>query len=467
LIWARSVLHAGSIDFSTHFFRFMVHLLRVQNAFLVLPLVLAALAPAARGQTASDPAPAPATDWTFHAQSTIIEQGHASFPAEYTGPESLDNAAESARTFSLSLFLGRRLWSGAEVFYNPECFQGYGLSHTFGAAAFPNGEAVKSGFANLHYNTSRLFVRQVIGLGGEKEKIEEGPDQFADEVDVNRLVISVGKFSANDFFDDNAYSHDSRTQFLNWALWESAAWDYPADIVGFTGGMVVEWNTSHGTLHYGLFMEPTEANGLRLDHHLSQAFGQILQYDFRYSLDGERNGTVRPFVYGNRAHMGLYSEADAETNPDITTTRAYRWKEGAGISWDQSLSANLGAFVRLSCDDGKTESFAFDEVDRSAAAGLSLKGTAWHRAEDVVGLAGVVDGLAPDHRLYLAEGGTGLILGDGALHYGPEQAVEAYYSVRVGKWLTLSPDWQYLERPGYNRDRGGVAIYAVRAHLEY
>jgi len=230
---------------------------------------------------------------------------------------------------------------------------------------------------------------------------------------------------------------------------------------------VVEWNTKRGMLHYGVFMEPTEANGARLDHHLEKAYGQILQYDLRYSLGGSRNGTVRPFVFLNRAHMGLYTEADAEANPDITTTRAYRWKEGMGLSWDQALTANLGIFARLSWDDGKTESFTFDEVDRSAAAGLSLKGSVWSRPDDTVGLAGVVNGIVAEHRLYLAEGGTGLILGDGALHYGPEQDLEFYYSVRVWKWLRISPDWQYLERPGYNRDRGVVAIYALRAHLDF
>jgi high affinity Mn2+ porin len=406
-------------------------------------------------------------DWTFHAQSTYIDQWHYNFPAAYEGPESLMSAAESARTFSFSLYFGRRLWQGAEVYYNPEVFQGYGLSHTFGAAGFPNGEAVKAGFANLHYNTSRLYLRQVIGLGGEKEKIEDDADQLSGEVDVNRIVVSVGKFSAGDFFDGNAYSHDSRSQFLNWTLWESAAWDYPADIVGFTGGLVVEWNTKNATLHYGLLLEPTEANGARLDHHLDEAYGQILQYDIRYSLAGDRSGTIRPFVYLNRAHMGLYSEADAETNPDITTTRAYRWKEGLGLSWDQSLTANLGAFVRLSADDGKTESFAFDEVDRSAAAGLSLKGAGWHRPDDVLGLAGAVNGIVEAHRIYLAEGGTGLLLGDGTLHYGPEQDLELYYSIHLGKWLRISPDWQYLEHPGYNRDRGGVAVYSVRAHVDY
>jgi carbohydrate-selective porin OprB len=62
---------------------------------------------------------------------------------------------------------------------------------------------------------------------------------------------------------------------------------------------------------------------------------------------------------------------------------------------------------------------------------------------------------------------AGLILGDGGLNYGPEEILETYYSVQVAKWLALSPDYQYIEHPGYNRDRGGVAVYALRAHLAF
>ncbi len=419
------------------------------------------------GATASGQVNPDGADWTLHTQSTYIDQWHYGFPSPYAGPESFTAASESAATFSVSLFLGRRLWDGAAVYYNPEIFQGYGLSRTLGIAGFPNGEAVKSGFANLHYNTSRLYLQQVVGLGGPREKIDDDQDQVAESVDVDRLVFSVGKFSANDFFDNNAYSHDSRTQFLNWALWESGAWDYPADVVGFTAGAVAEWNTQNGELHYGIFMEPSVANGARLDPHLTQAYGQILQYDIRYALSGDRTGTLRPFVYWNRAHMGLYAAADGENTPDIATTRTYRSKVGFGLSWDQALNANLGAFSRLSWDDGRTETFAFTEIDRSAAAGLSEKGTPWGRPDDVTGLAAVVNGLAPDHRRYLEEGGESFILGDGALDYGPEEIVEWYYRINLSAHLSLSPDWQYIEHPGYNRDRGGVSVYAVRAHVEF
>jgi high affinity Mn2+ porin len=405
--------------------------------------------------------------WTLHTQATVVDQGHFGFPSPYEGTNSLTSASQIERTFSFSLFLGRRLWDGAAVIYNPEIFQGHGLAGSFGAAGFPNGEAVKSGFPNFHYNTSRLYLRQVIGLGGGKEKIENDVNQLAEAVDVNRLVISVGKFAASDFFDGNAYSHDARSQFLNWALWESAAWDYPADVVGYTAGAVIEWNTQTSTWHYGLFMEPRVSNGVQLDPHLTQAYGQILQYDCRYTLDGHA-GTVRPFVFWNHARMGSYALADNEPYPsDITDSRAYRSKEGFGVSWDQALTADLGGFVRLSWDDGRTESFAFTEIDRSVAAGLSDKGSRWGRPDDTLGVAVAVNGIVSEHQRYLENGGLGLLLGDGALSYGPEEILETYYSWRVCPGVFLSPDYQYLEHPGYNRARGGVAVYSLRAHVAF
>jgi high affinity Mn2+ porin len=428
----------------------------------------AAQAPAAT-QAATTPAPEAASSWTLHEQATWIDQGHPSFNSPYEGPNSLTGQSQSERTFSFSVFLGYRIWAGTEIYYEPEFFQGHGLSNTLGMAGFPNGEAVKAAFPNLHYNTSKLFIRQTFGLGGETEKVEDDQNQVASVYDVNRVTLTVGKFAASDFFDGNTYSHDTRSQFLNWALWESAAWDYPADVVGYTAGFVAEWNTKNWTLHYGIFMEPTESNGSVLDTHLLDAHGQILQFDRRYTW-GDLSGAVRPFVFWNQARMGNYD--DALANPDITNaltqSRAYRSKAGFGMSWDQQLATDLGAFVRLSWDDGRTESFAFTEVDRSIAAGLSLNGGRWGRKDDVLGVAGVINGIVSSHQAYLAAGGReGLILGDGALDYGPEEILEAYYSFQAAKWLSISPDFQYAVHPGYNRDRGPVPFYALRAHIQF
>ncbi len=431
---------------------------------------LSILPQALRAQQAPvQPAADAAASWTLHEQSTWIDEYHPSFNSPYEGPNSLSGDSQAERTFSLSLFIGYRIWTDTELYYNPEILQGHGLSNTAGVAGFPNGEGSKAAFPNFHYNTSRLFVRQTFGLGGETEKVEDDQNQIAGVRDVDRITLSAGKFAASDFFDDNSFSHDPRTQFMNWALLESAAWDYPADALGYTAGIVAEWNTKDWELHYGIFMMSTVANGPRLDYHLLDAHGQILQFDRRYSV-GDLAGTLRPFVYWNEARMGNYS--DALENPDISDalvqSRAYRSKVGFGMSWDQELTRDLGAFVRLSWDDGRSESFEFTEVDRSAAAGLNLSGGSWGRKDDTLGAAVVVNAIVPSHQAYLAAGGTqGLILGDGALSYGPEEILEAYYSLKAVKWLSISPDFQFVSNPGYNRARGPVPIYSIRVHFEF
>ena len=449
-----------------------------QHKLLVVWALFSAAATAAVAGDALDGRPAPPGDtwslltdpsnWTVLQQETEIEQWDSSFNSPYAGRNSFLPGGDGERTFSLTIFLGHKLWDGAELYYNPEFFQGHGLGNTVGIAGFPNGEAVKAAFYQLHYNTSRLFIRQTIGLGGETEKVEADENQFAETVDVNRLTFSIGKFSANDFFDDNAYSHDARKQFMNWALWESAAWDYPADIVGYTSGFVAELNTKDWLLHYGIFLEPTVSNGATLQTDVAKAWAQVLEVDRRYSWDGHA-GMIRPFLFWNRANMGNYDDslASASGVPDITATRAYRSKVGAGLSWDQELTTGLGAFARLSWDDGRTETWAFTEIDSSVALGLSLQGAPWNRPDDVLGVAVVGSGLSSEHKAYLAAGGIGLDIGDGRLNYGLEEIGEVYYDVKVCKWLWMTPDFQYVDHPGFNRDRGPVPLYALRAHLEF
>ena len=295
--------------------------------------------PASRAQTmvaAPAPAMAPesetAGEWSFHAQSTYIDQWHYHFPAAYSGANSLTNASESERTFSFSLFLGRKLWAGAELYFNPEIFQGSGLSRTLGAAGFPNGEAVKAAFPNLHYNTSRLFIRQTFrarrGKGEDSRTTRTRSPATSTSTD---HVFSAGKFAASDFFDDNAYSHDTRTQFMNWALWESAAWDYPADVVGYTAGFVAEWNTQDWP-RYGIFMDarpsrtgragPAPPGRPRPDPPIRPAL-----------LRWATGGTVRPFVYWNEAHMGQLcgrrcASPISPTLASIPGPTARRWASG-------------------------------------------------------------------------------------------------------------------------------------------
>jgi high affinity Mn2+ porin len=123
-------------------------------------------------------------------------------------------------------------------------------------------------------------------------------------------------------------------------------------------------------------------------------------------------------------------------------------------------------FARAGGNDGRKEAYEFTEINRSLSAGISLKGSRWGRGEDTLGIAFANNQLSSQARTYFAAGGMGILIGDGALNYGPERIAEAYYSARLNAHVTLSFDVQRVVHPAYNRDRGPVTIYATRLHAE-
>ena len=410
--------------------------------------------------------------WMARFQSTYVWQAKPAFRADYSGPNSLRADAEKSYTVSATAYFGVRLWDGAELYANPEVVQGRPLSDLTGLAGATNGEAQKVSGTNPTLYRARMFLRQTFELGGEKQKLDEGFNQFAETVDSRRVVITVGNFALNDIFDGNAFSHDPRTQFLNWTLIDYGAWDFAADARGFTEGAVVEYYYDAWVLRLALAEMPIDSNGLALNARIFDSNGENAEVERAYSINGEP-GKLRLLAYRNVAVMGSYQAADAlaaETGstPNIAAVRTHRAKTGAGVSVEQNITDSLGLFARYSADDGRGEEYAFTEVDRSAQMGLSIKGTAWSRTDDTIGVAAVRNELSSAHRDYLAAGGLGFFLGDGQLtHYHPEDIAEAYYSAKLisGFWATL--DYQHINSPAYNADRGPVAVYTARLHAEF
>ncbi len=440
--------------------------------------------------TNSRPVPAtPAADnaqtaeawWSFHVQATTITQAHDAFKAPYSGSESLQRKEPWRTTETMTVFLGARVWPGGEIYIDPEAAGGRGLSGAVGLAGFPNGEATRVGSSQLTPYLARLFFRQTFALSDVTDPVEGDLNQIAERRARSNVVLTVGKLAAGDVFDGNQSSHDPRTQFENWSLMANGAWDYPADTRGYTYGATVEWNCVDWSARAGAFAEPTEANGARFDHHLSRAFGDVVEIERRYKV-GEHAGAVRALVFANSAHMGNYRDAllleslaapsvaaapDSTTPPDITATRRYRVKYGAGLNFEQSLTAGISIFGRAGWNDGHTETWAFTEIDNTVSFGVTLSGASWHRRDDVIGVAVVSNGLSASHREYLAAGGHGFIVGDGRLDYAREDILETYYSWAAVRGVTVSVDGQFFEHPAYNRDRGPVALAGVRMHLQW
>ena len=406
--------------------------------------------------------------WNWHVQNTDILEYHPAFPAEYSGPNSLADGPEVAETVSLDLYGGVRLWSGAEAHVDVMMWQGFGFSQTLGVEGFPNGEAFRLGTAVPNVVFARLFVRQTIGLGGEPEKVEDDALHLAGIQDSKHLTLTVGKMSAKDIFDNNAYANDPRTQFLNWALMANEAWDYPADSLGYMTGLAAELHLPPWVARYGFYQMPDVSNGIGQDQNYLKAWGMVWELERRYTIK-EHPGAVRLLAYLNSAHMGSFQEAlDSPVRPaDIVATRDYRYKYGFGLNFEQEIMKNIGIFSRLGWNDGQTEAWVFADVDRTASLGLSINGQFWDRPGDTVGLAGAINGLTPVHRDFFAAGGTGILAGDGALTYGLEKIAEVYYDFRAWKTVHMTLDYQFIADPAYNRDRGPVSVVGGRLHWEF
>ena len=427
----------------------------------------------------SQPAPpsaiAEATDveqFSVHFQTTVISQKHAYVSADYSGPNSLQQRESTKTSLSATLFMGLRLPKDfGAIYFDPEVTGGEGLSGVTGIASFPNGDISHVGTPEPQPYVARAYYQKSFDLGGEREHVDSDANQLAGYQPEKRLTFTFGKVASPDFFDNNTYSHDPRTQFMNESLMDDSAWDYPADTRGYTVGGVIEYNEPAWAVRYGAFQEPTQANGGSLDGHIPQALGHVLESEYRWTL-GEQAGEVRPMAYINTAHMGNYGEAielgrATGTTPDVTATRTYSAKYGFSLSAEQAITADLGIWGRAGWNDGHTESWAFTEVDRLGSLGISLKGTAWNRPDDVFGFAGAIAGLSNDHRDYLRDGGLGFIIGDGQLNYAPEEVLEAYYLIKVAEHVFVTPDLQFVDHPAYNSDRGPVYIGGVRGHVEF
>jgi high affinity Mn2+ porin len=406
--------------------------------------------------------------FSCHFQFTAIAQHQLPFNDPYRGLHSLASRERMRLSVTSTLFLGARLWKGAELYFNPELSGGRGISGTSGVAGFPNGEVYRIGDPEPVITIARTFLRQTFNLGGGYIYVDDQSNQLKGFTAPSRLVITLGKFSVADMFDNNTYSHDPRSQFLNWAIMGAGAWDYPANTRGYTYGVVAELAKPGWSLKASGAMVPEVANGPYLDMNIGNAHSETIEFDKQFS--GKRPGIIRVIGYNTNAHMGNYKEALMQNPaypPDVTMTRRYgRTKTGFVINAEQELGDNAGAFARLSWNDGQNETWAFTEIDQSANIGLQLKGSGWRRPADKLGIAAVLNGLSDVHKNYLAAGGYGFIIGDGRLNYGLEAILEVYYSARLFSGFYLSPDYEFILNPAYNKDRGPVNVIGIRGHVE-
>ncbi len=415
--------------------------------------------------------------WSSHFQFTGIVQGHPDFQAPYSGINSLQNKAENALSVTSTLYIGRRLWKGAAVFMDAEVAGGSGMSSALGLAGAANGETFRVGNPAPALYMARGYFEQHIALRKSRSDHNDGEqNQLAGALPSSRITITLGKFSLADFFDDNAYSHDPRSEFMNWSLMDNGAWDYPANTRGYTWGGVVELIEPGYAIRISSVLVPKIANSQVYDFNVARANGETAEFEKKFKIKNHP-GNLRLLGFANFSSAPAYSAAINEMkNGDSslisvfsghTTGLSYGGlKYGGGISFNQELTGKIGVFSRIGWNDGHTATWAFTEIDQTASAGMRIKPND-KRPSDHFGIAYVVNGISKTHRDYLNAGGYGFMLGDGKLNYGYEQILETFYKVKLTQYLWATFDYQFVTNPGYNKDRGPVNVFAIRGHVEF
>jgi hypothetical protein len=414
----------------------------------------------------------PDAAWWLSGQLNVIGQAQPGFHAPYSGDNSFRSDDHAAVSLVATVYAGYELTPTTAIVVAGESAAGGGLSDALGIAGFTNLDVVRNPTLGAAPYLGRAFVDQVIPLSDARQPRDRDPLHLLRALPERRIELRAGKLSTADAFDVNTVGSDSHLQFMNWAIDNNAAYDYAADTRGYTLGAIAEYAEPRWALRLGELAMPTVANGIDYDPDVAHARGENVELELHDELAG-RPGTVRLLGFANHAKMGRYADAIAAveagqvTVPDVTASRAAgRVKYGAGLNAEHELTSALHGFVRLGWNEGHLESFAYTEVDNTVALGADLRGAPWHRAGDKLGVAAVSNGLSDDHRRYLALGGKGFLLGDGRLRYGRETVVEAYYTARLLRGTFVATDVQLVARPGYNRDRGPVAVGSLRLHAE-
>ena len=452
-------------------------------AMCLLAFAIAACAQDAPAQTATPDAPAPrdtlfehsnTAKWWVSGQANFVFQAHGDFYAAYSGPNSLHDTSEHATSRVLTLFTGYEFTRNSLLYFDVEEAGGAGISTALGLAGFTNLDVVRNPQVGTAPYIARLMFQQIIPFSKQKIEIPRGPLTLATQLPARRLEIRFGKFSMADFFDTNVGGSDSHYQFLNWTAANNGAWDYAADTRGYTAGVILDYEDRNWGIRFAEALMPKIANGPNLDADVARARAENIELELRYKLLKKKDTSIRFLNFVNHANMGTYRdaiaiyEADPTQPPDIVATRKQGTiKYGFGVNFQQEFTSDVWAFGRWGWNEGQHESFAYTEADSTLQLGVYAKGTRWHRSLDRLGATFISNGIGAYHQHYLADGGLGFILGDGGLDYGRETIEEAFYTIHAWRGLYFAVDYQHINNPGYNRDRGPVSVPGLRLHLEF
>ena len=416
-------------------------------------------------------------------QANTIFQMHGHFHSPYEGANSLIDDFETKASEVATLCLGYQ-WHqntryNTDFIVDVENAGGRGISQALGLAGETNLDVVRNPNLSISPYLSHGEIHQIFGLTSEMTDQDRGTLALASKVPARRFEVRIGKMSLPDSFDINSVGTDSHLQFTNWTIDNNGAWDYAADTRGYTVGGILEYDDKVWSARYAMAAMPVIANGIDLDWAFSRANGQNWEFELRkglfgWLLDLKRKGAVRLLSYVNHAHMGDYRESVNQylegkiATPDIAQTEKFgAVKYGFGLNTEQEVTDDLRLFARFGWNEDQHESFAYTEVGQTILFGGDYAGKQWHRDNDKIGVAYVSNAIKRDHQNYLHYGGSGFLLGDGNLNYGREDILEWYYNAHLWRGLYMATGGSEIAHPGYNKDRGPVYVYTVRAHIDF
>ena len=441
-----------------------------------LPDITASQHPESQVPTASAPTMFPHLGegrFWISGQMNFIAQHNPSFDAKYSGPNSFRSASNSSQGSVVTIYAGAQLSRDTELLVDAEQAQGLGLSSALGLGGFTNLDAVRDPTLNDAPYLARLMVHHVFPLARTRNESDRGPLSTFSDLPVRRLEVRIGRFAITDFFDANSVGSDSHLQFMNWAIDQNGSFDFTGDARGYTWGAFAEYQCPVWGARFAEALMEGPNNGGPLVWNLRRANTSDSEFELHRGPLG-KSGVIRVLAWVNHANMGVYADAIQQYLDGITKTPdisahplQVTAKYGFDMNMEQTLTPDVTASARFGWNNGRTESWSFTEIDQTASGGVGALGHLWKRNYDRAGLAFASNGLSSVHARYLALGGLGFVLGDGALHYGRENLIEGYYTVHLWRGLYSGSDLQFISKPGFNQARGPVVVPSFRAHVEF
>ena len=396
------------------------------------------------------------------------------FPTFNNGEEKVKGSVQYSN--KTALFLGMHLWKGATVVFNPEMYYGYNPSNNIGVASSVNVATARVESSSPYLQVQRLFLQQVIDLGGNKTKVmNEGgrsqalealTNQISDETTEHNLTLTLGKFAVGDIFDDNIYSHDSTRHFMNTSFNSLENVDYAGNAWGTSFGAAAEWQKDWWTLRAGIFQGSEIPPSLNLEPVALKSYMLVGEAEARYHIF-DQPGNVKLLGYQDHGYinmLGEYNGAAAvyDVLPFFAKEQMQRHtKLGVGLNIQQQVTDGVGMFVRAGWDN---KSMDFNDITQGINGGFVFSGKLWGRPLDEFGIAAGYNSMNAGRSF---KGGEFNWIGTGAPNFSPETTFETYYKFVPWKNFELTADYQFVQNPNFLKNSNTAHVFGLRLRTSF